>query len=665
MRIALAQIGARLGDFDGICSRVEQQVHLAQDAGADLLCVPAPLMCGVTPGALVDYPNYEHDLLRALDRLAAICDAAGVACIVPAVLSLEVGQLFEAFLLRRGRVVPLRLTMIRHQEGVPVSPWSPPVFDVAGTRIAVTFDAQRDLASLPGGCDLLLHFPVNGLDVTDCDSAAAAALPTGQMTERVARAGIWMACMAPVGGYDDAVYTGGSYVLDDGGRVVALAPCFEESLLVQDVVRGVPCEAVEDRKIPRFDRGTWMWNGLRLHLRDSVAAQCAGRVLVALDGGLASSLLACLAVDALGSRSVIALHVEHDAASDGTAQEFHALRSRLAREVASRLRIRMVERVAPDIRPLLDGDEPGNPGISVPSAQARVDALMMEDVAQIEHAMPLSALTKTDYALRPRVGARANVATLAPFGDVYLTSLEWLARARNRISAVLPEELLGLNAVAGDMATVLRDAVRQLGADGGIADRALSSLLALDPSQIDGALEAHVDRNAVLDDLPLFASDPESAALILMIVRSGEASRRLLPSCPIVSSRSFVERAWPSMLGWSDMGRHGQERLRAADLADAEFHRLEKRGAARAERARGEIMDMLADLLGITPEQRRELMGEEGLERMGEQLKDAEQSVREALGRMASEGLGPEAFGLGSQDGDAGASGRAGFFSLN
>lgn len=242
--------------------------------------------------------------------------------------------------------------------------------------------------------------------------------------------------------------------------------------------------------------------------------------------------------------------------------------------------------------------------------------LMMEDVAQIELAMPLGALTKTDYALRPRVGARANVATLAPFGDVYLTSLEWLARARNRISAVLPEELLGLNAVAGDMATVLRDAVCQLGADGDIADRALSSLLALDPSQIDGALEAHVDRNAVLDDLPLFASDPESAALILMIVRSGEASRRLLPSCPIVSSRSFVERAWPSMLGWSDMGRHGQERLRAADLADAEFHRLEKRGAARAERARGEIMDMLADLLGITPEQRRELMGEEGLERM-------------------------------------------------
>ncbi|MFR3451514.1 MAG: hypothetical protein ACLTSX_07860 [Collinsella sp.] len=130
MRIALAQIGARLGDFDGICSRVEQQVHLAQDAGADLLCVPAPLMCGVTPGALVDYPNYEHDLLRASIGSRRSAMRRRVACIVPAVLSLRVGQLFEAFLLRRGRVVPLRLTMIRHQEGVPVSPWSPPVFDV-------------------------------------------------------------------------------------------------------------------------------------------------------------------------------------------------------------------------------------------------------------------------------------------------------------------------------------------------------------------------------------------------------------------------------------------------------------------------------------------------------------------------------------------------------
>lgn len=665
MRIALAQIGARLGDFDGICSRVEQQVRLAHDAGADLLCLPAPLMCGVTPGALVDYPNYEHDLIKSLEGLAGVCGDSGVACLVPAVLSMDVGQLFEAFLLRHGRVVPLRLTMIRHQEGLPVSPWSPPVFDIAGTRVAVTFDARRDLESLPSGCDLLIHFPVNGLDVTDPSSAASAALETGSLREDVARAGVWMACMAPIGGYDDAVYTGGSYLLDDGGRVVALAPCFEEFLLVHDVMRGVPCEPLGDRELPRYDRGVWTWNGLRLHLRDFVAGQGGGRVVVNMRGDLASSLLASLAVDALGPRSVIALHVEHDDASDGGGLASSFSRAELAREVASRLHVRLIERTAPDARWLLDGDEPVGLGRSTAGVREQVEAMMTAEVARVERALPLSALTKTDYALRPQAAAQANVAPLAPFGDVYLTSLEWLARARNRMSAVLPDELLRMDAVRADMDAVLRDAVRHLDADDALVERALHMLLALDPSQVDGALEAHVDRNAVIDDLPLFASSPEMTALLMMIVRAAEPARRQLPSCPIVSARSFMERAWPSMLGWSDMGRHGEERLRAADLADAEFHRLEMRGAARAERARGEIMGMLADLMGITPEQRRELMGEEGMRRMGEELGEIESSLREALGHMMSEGPAPEAFQPGRQgDGSDSAPGM-GFFSLN
>ena len=502
MRIALAQIGARLGDFEGICSRVEQQVRVAREAEVDLLCLPAPLMCGVTPGALVDYPNYEHDLIKCLERLAGTCEEAGVTCLVPAVLSMDVGQLFEAFLLRRGRVVPLRLTMIRHQEGLPVSPWSPPVFDVAGTRIAVTFDVQRDLSSLPSGCDLLLYFPVNGLDVTDPATAAAASLESGELQRDVARAGVWMACMAPVGGYDDAVYTGGSYVLDDGGRVVSIAPCFEESLLVQDVMRGMPCDAVEDRMVPKYDRGVWMWNGLRLHLRDFAAAQGAGRVLVNLTGDLASSLLASLAVDSLGPRSVIALHVEHDDAPDRGTRAFDAARSAIAREVASRLHVRLIERVAPDARTLLDCDEPSRDGARTPEVRRQTEAMMAADVARLERALPLSSLTKTDYALRPQVVASSNIAPIAPFGDVYLTSLEWLARTRNRMSAVLPQELLGLDAVKSDMSEVLRDAVRQAGVDGALAERALHMLLALDPSQVDGALEGHVDRNAVLDDLP-------------------------------------------------------------------------------------------------------------------------------------------------------------------
>lgn len=167
MKLALAQIDARPGDFDGLYARLERQLSIAHEVGADLLCAPAPLTCGVTPGALVESTDFEHDLLSCLQRLAQAASELGMACLVPAVLSLEAGQLFEAYLLRRGRVVPLRLTMVRHHEGLPMSPWSPPVFEVAGTRIAATFDFQRDMESIPPGCDLVLYLPVNGFDMTD------------------------------------------------------------------------------------------------------------------------------------------------------------------------------------------------------------------------------------------------------------------------------------------------------------------------------------------------------------------------------------------------------------------------------------------------------------------------------------------------------------------
>ncbi len=102
----------------------------------------------------------------------------------------------------------------------------------------MTFDVVRDMGAIPNGCDLVLYCAVNGFDVTNEQTAGVAAVPGGAFRSEVERAGVWLACMEPVGGFDDAVYTGGSFVMDDGGRVVAQAPCFEEALLIQDVRRG-------------------------------------------------------------------------------------------------------------------------------------------------------------------------------------------------------------------------------------------------------------------------------------------------------------------------------------------------------------------------------------------------------------------------------------------
>ena len=99
--------------------------------------------------------------------------------------------------------------------------------------------------------------------------------------------------------------------------------------------------------------------------------------------------------------------------------------------------------------------------------------------------------------------------------------------------------------------------------DEALDQRARHLLESIDSAQIDATLEAHVDRNAAIDALPLSTISPEASALLLMLVRHNESGRRMLPPAPIVSARGFTERLWPVQLAWSDMGTRGEERLRA------------------------------------------------------------------------------------------------------
>lgn len=631
MKIALAQIDVRLGDIEGVCSRIESQVALAAERGAQLLCVPAPLFAGILPGALIECADYEHDLLAGLQRVAAAAERAGVICLVPAPISYDGSPLFEIFLLKDGRVVPARLTLARRREGAQADLWTPPAFDVAGTRVVASLDFDRDIEGLPSGCDLFVYFQVNGFDASNEPTVAVASVPDGHFVQEVARASVWMACMAPVGGFDEATYTGGSFVMDDGGHVVAASPCFSEDLLVQEVSRGIPVPALPARELPAYNREEWLWEALRLQLSDAVAASGTARALVALSGDLPSSLLAALAVDALGPRNVIGLFSERPDALTPAGEARERERAAAVRELAANLHIRLVERPAADLNALLGA---GAPAARVSRLRLETEALLFADTAFEQRAFPLSAMTKTEAALAPAAPRPDAGASLAPFGDIYLTSLEFLARFRNRASSVLPAHLVTLRAVEEGVRAMLACAGELLGGGDAYAQEALQVLSALEPAQIDGALEAHVDRSLDFDESPLAGRFPQALALLCLLVRRGESTRRCLPSAPIVSARSFSERSWPRDLAWSDLGLQGASRLRADDLARAEIERGREQGDVQGQRARSEILGLLGGLLGISPEQQRELQSEEGRRRIQENMQRFEDQLQEALGRM-------------------------------
>ncbi|MFR7749267.1 MAG: hypothetical protein ACLU1W_00025 [Collinsella sp.] len=502
MKLALAQIDMRLGDIEGICGRIEDQARLAHERGARVLCVPAPLFMGALPGGLVGAADFEHDMLTGLTGVAERIQELDMICIVPAAVSFEGQPLLDYMMLKDGRVVPARAS-IALQRGENNDALAPPVFDVDGVRIAVIFDLDRELEMLPTGVDLIAYFQFNAFDMTDRETAAIAAVRSGAYRKIASKRSVWFACMAPVGAYDESVYTGGSFVLDDCGRVVAQAPCFEESLLVQEIQRGVMLDALEDHELPEFRSEEWLWQALVLAVRDNARAHGTSRAVVALEGDLPSSLLAALAVDALGPRNVVGLVLGRNRIFTPAQEEAEAARCAAVRAIAERLHIRTVERDAPDAarvltamcRRAMPSPALSHAGPHAGGYGARAGCDGVEPLSKTEYALAAPALCggyQGDYAL----------------GDVYLSTLEFVARG-NRTSAVVPQELVTLNAVG--LERVLAQALSTLDGPVDMLDRAAQLLGGLEPGEVDGTLESHVDRNRPFDDIPMAAGKPGPA----------------------------------------------------------------------------------------------------------------------------------------------------------
>lgn len=637
MRIALAQIDMRLGDIEGICARIESQALLAHGQGAQLICTPVPLFGGILPGSLLEEGNYERTLLASLTALAARLDALGMQALVPAPVSVGGTPIFEVFLLREGCVVPLRSLFAARRSGAVDDPWLPPVIDVEGLRLAITFDAEADVKLLPPGCDLVLFFQANSFDLGNEETACVASVADGHFAPLARDRSVWLACMAPVGGYDEASFTGGSFVMDDAGRLVGAAACFQEDLLIQDVERGMVLPAIEAHELPQYRREEWLWEALRLHLCDAVRALGRSQAVIGLTGDLPSSLAAVLAVDALGPRNVTGLFVERSQALTPAQEEAEVARAERVRALARMLGIRLIERAPIDAVRLLDRDAPG---FGLALARERVEGLYLEDAALELGAVAVSSLTKTDAALAAPLAAGGYSGAVAPFGDVYLTALEFLARARNRAGSAIPPALVTLSAVEDRMSSILAASIAGAPESAAYRERMAQLLAPLEPAQIDGALEAHVDRGLSLDEIPLASSSRDAVALLLMIVRAGELWRRRLPLAPLVSPCPFSVRRWPAQLAWSDAGSPEGEGLSCSDLVNAAAERVVELGEEHGRRVRGEVMGLIAGMLGVSTDQMDASDIEaELMRRMQQAFEEGDSASRQSLGGGPAHGF--------------------------
>jgi NAD+ synthase len=311
LAIVLAQFNPTVGDLAGNAKNILRVRDGAAAAGADLVLYGELAIAGYPPEDLVLKPAFQRRVKEEMENLAAATADGGPAMLVGAPWRRR-GRLYNAvLLLDEGHIADVRFKCELPNYGVfdemrlfaAGGPPRPISFRGAQLGVMICEDMWKPAVSRAlkaAGADLLMIVNGSPFDSEKDD------IRTGLAHQRAAENGLPLVYVNLVGGQDELVFDGASFVIDRSGQTLVQAESWIEDMLV-----------TRWRKEPR---GAWscaagtiarqvvgpeaMWLAMTVGLRDYVEKNGFPGVLIGLSGGIDSALTAAVAVDALGTRRV-------------------------------------------------------------------------------------------------------------------------------------------------------------------------------------------------------------------------------------------------------------------------------------------------------------------------------------------------------------------------
>jgi NAD+ synthase len=312
-RIALAQLNPVMGDIAGNLARA--RAARAQAADADVVLFSELFITAYPPEDLVLKPALQADAREAIAALAADT-ATGPAILIGAPWKMEegvdAGKLYNAVLLLDGG----RIAAITRKVDLP--------------NYGV-FDEKRVFAPGPPPSPLMVRGVKLGVPVCEdiwkpdiCAQLAQAGaellvVPNGSPFEagkedvrlelaksRVRETGLPLVYLNQLGGQDELVFDGASFVLNADGAVALDLPGWVERIAITDWSRGADGKwnCAPGERAPAESREAQVYNAMMLGLRDYVNKNRFPGVVLGLSGGIDSAISAAVAVDALGAERV-------------------------------------------------------------------------------------------------------------------------------------------------------------------------------------------------------------------------------------------------------------------------------------------------------------------------------------------------------------------------
>ena len=518
MRIAVAQMNTRAGDFEFTAQTMLEYAQRTQQQGAELVIYPAPTLTGLLSVPEADTDGLFADLSETINLLS---EKLSIAALIPVVTEFDGNAASEVFLVRNGAVTPLKLTaQIAHMSALARSASSAQdsnedtielaKFEAGGLTFGIAFtyedlDAWQDVDD---SLDAVIYLPFFGFAVDDSSSAMGMAVAESRYLGDVEEFDSWLIAANAVGAYGNQVFCGSSFFLSPSGDLVKQAASFSEDMVVCDVDQDTIENFDREDTAGVYNSALTTWGVLATGVRDYTVKSGFDGVFIAVDGSLNSLVTVALASDALGPMRVHVLLLPNKNSRATSAAEL----------LTARLRVNKIAVDSTVFSTLID---------------TKLVSAYGYTYADQHNYLTLETADKTILAFKGTEISSAH--SLWPLGDMYHADIVDLARVRNTFSPAID------HAVLENISEVVTD---------GLENAASTPQERIE--FVDYVLTSYLEWNKSISAIVEEMGKVDEVKAIISMLHAHQKDRRNTTEVLEMSSKSLTNAQIPHVSVWQD-----------------------------------------------------------------------------------------------------------------
>lgn len=534
-KIALAQFSPHIGNIEANAQKMLEQVNEAKKQKADLIIFPELSTLGYPAEDLLLRPSLAKRTEKAFEQLSQVKDIVMVFGFVNqtedghrynSAAVMKDGQLLGVYnkqnLPHYGVFDEKRYFSQGHQHLV---------FEYLGHKFGVLI--CEDIWSLT-----TVH-QLSQLNVETALVLNASPYEVGKpqhrvttMSELAKQLNINLVYTNQVGGQDDLIFDGTSFVINKDGSIALQAPSFKEDLYFTEYQAEQKTYKV-GTVTPALETIAEIYQGLVLATRDYIQRCGFPGVILGLSGGIDSALTLAIAVDAIGADKVQAVMMPYTYTAQMSVEDAAAQAKTMGVTFGIAEINPIVNSFMQTLYPFF-GNSPAD--ATEENLQARARGTLLMGLSNKFGNLVLCTGNKSELAVGYCTLYGDMVGGYAVLKDVYKTIVFELAKYRNSISEtpVIPERV------------ITRPPSAELRPD----QKDQDSLPAYDV--LDAILYAYIEEDMSQDDIIAKGFEKAVVEKVIRLVDRNEYKRRQGAIGPRISSRAFTrERRYPIMNGWT------------------------------------------------------------------------------------------------------------------